>query len=204
MENIDKFVELITEKLLEHLKEETVNKRVFFLGESDTDTSLNHVRTDSIEEADVIVIGSGQLSSLLRLSSLSPANPVEESVIEFLLLGKEVYAFDQNFQLGSYKQTSRAFLYKELLQKKDILEKYGVTFYQDGELANLLSDKNLAVLDLDRPKAQQSSSVKKTLITATKLRELGLTDGDSFRIEKGMLVTALALDYLNDHNISIV
>lgn len=204
MENIDKLVELITEKLLDRLNKVPAEKRFFLLGELENIPSLDGARTDLLEEADVIIIGTQQLYPLLRLASLSPVNLVEEGIVEAMLAGKKVYASDQNFQLQSYKQSSKTFLYKELLQKKDILEKYGVTFYQDGELGNLLAEQKSTVFNSLSSKEKQPASGKRILITESKLQEMGLSDGDTFKIEKGMLVTALARDYLNRHKISIL
>lgn len=205
MENIDKLIELITEKLLVRLKEQSIKKQFFLLGELENALSQNYMRTDSLKEADIVIIGTQQLYPLLRLASLSPANSVEEELIGALLSGKKVYASDQNFQLQSYKQYSKMILYKELLQRKDILEKYGVTFYKDGSLEKLLVENIfLNEFNVMGSKQKYSSSKKRTLITESKLRELNLVDGSTFKIEKEMLVTALARDYLNRHKISII
>ena len=50
----------------------------------------------------------------------------------------------------------------------------------------------------------QPKSVEKVgLLTEKKLIEMNLSDHDRIRIKKGMIVTALAKDYLKRHNIII-
>jgi conserved uncharacterized protein len=54
----------------------------------------------------------------------------------------------------------------------------------------------------------KNSSTPKTvekvgLLTEKKLIEMNLSDNDSIRLKKGMIVTALAKDYLKRHNINI-
>lgn len=204
MENIDKLVQLITEKLMERLKDQSEDERCFFLGELDCSNSVDFVRTNLVEEADVVIIGNHQLHSLLRLASLTPSNSIEEQIIEALLSGKRVYASDQNFKLQHCMQSSKSVLYKELIRKKEILEKYGIAFYQDRDLVNVLSDKKPSGFNLSSSKQEHHIFNKRTLITESKLRELELADGDTFKIEKGMIVTALAKDYLNRRNINII
>ena len=41
------------------------------------------------------------------------------------------------------------------------------------------------------------------MLTEKKLIEMNLSDNDSIRLKKGMIVTALAKDYLKRHNINI-
>jgi conserved uncharacterized protein len=42
------------------------------------------------------------------------------------------------------------------------------------------------------------------LLTEKRLREMGLPESGSFKIEKGMIVTALARDYLKRQKIEII
>ena len=49
-----------------------------------------------------------------------------------------------------------------------------------------------------------STTVKTVLLTEKKLREMGLPENGSFKIEKGMIVTALARDYLKCQKIEII
>ena len=46
--------------------------------------------------------------------------------------------------------------------------------------------------------------IKTVLLTEKKLREMGLPENGSFKIEKGMIVTALARDYLKRQKIEII
>ena len=52
---------------------------------------------------------------------------------------------------------------------------------------------------------QKAKAPSKTvLLTEKKLREMGLPENGSFKIEKGMIVTALARDYLKRQKIEII
>ncbi|MBF0777595.1 ethanolamine utilization protein [Streptococcus cuniculi] len=210
MENLDKLVQLITDRLLENLQDEPNETSVYLIGKDRTDALLveNGYRLVKHGEcADVVVVDCLALDAFLRIASLCPANEVESAILTSLLDGKPVYVSLETFNVEQYKHSARSRLYRELLEQKAKLEKYGVQFYRENQLLNLLDTcrtekEEFSPQQID--KKALTPKAKTNLITEAKLRAMGLGEGDSFAIEKGMIVTALAKDYLKRHKIRIV
>ena len=81
-------------------------------------------------------------------------------------------------------------------------------FYKKEELLSLLEEStcgenNKPLNDVTKNETQPKSVEKVGLLTEKKLIEMNLSDHDRIRIKKGMIVTALAKDYLKRHNIII-
>lgn len=208
MENIDKLVQLITDRLLENLQHKPNEAAVFLVGKDSTAKFLAshgyHV-AHSHTSADLVVVDDLALDAFLRIASLCPANAKESSVLTSLLEGKKVLISLEAFNLEQYKRSAKSMLYRELLGQKTKLEKYGAVFYRENQLLSLLEAKEVAKeAVVKHPAAQVSSSPKSKLITEAKLRAMQLSEGDTFSLEKGMIVTALAKDYLKRHKIRIV
>lgn len=212
MENLDKLVQLITDRLLENLQDGPNETSVYLIGKDRTDALLveNGYRlVKHAECADVVVVDCLALDAFLRIASLCPANEVESNVLTSLLDGKPVYVSLETFNVEQYKHSARSRLYRELVEQKAKLEKYGVQFYRENQLLNLLgacvAEKEAFVPQQPEKKSiNQPQQSKTNLVTEAKLRAMGLAEGDSFVIEKGMIVTALAKDYLKRHKIRIV
>lgn len=207
MENLDKLVQLITDRLLENLQQSPDLNRtsVYVIGKSATTELLrNHGYQvlDRHEAADFVVVDCLHLDSFLRVASLAPANEVESNLLTSLLEGKKVLVALETFDIEQYKHSAKSLLYRELMQQKSKLEKYGAQFYTEGNLLALLGHAQKMAEEVSvRP--QKQVEAKSRLITEGKLRELGLTEGDVFKIEKDMIVTALAKDYLKRQKIRI-
>ncbi|MBP2621321.1 ethanolamine utilization protein [Streptococcus panodentis] len=205
MENIDKLVQLITDRLLENLQQASQAKRIYLLGQESTASLLlseGYQLTQDAEEADCLLAENLSLDAYLRIASLCPINEAETLLLSALLAGKEVLAPLESFRVNQYKQSAKALLYRELQQQKAKLERYGLCFYE--------KDRLLAVLAPSQEKQQAAASAcsgpaaKTRLITEGRLKEMGLRQGDEFRMDKGMIVTALARDYLKRHKIRII
>lgn len=211
MENIDKLVQLITDRLLEKLQVED-QASVYFRGHDKTKTTLlaeGFALVDDVALADYVVLDNLSVDAFLRLAALCPTTADESQVLTALLTGKKVLVSSDSLDLLSYKQTASSLLYRNLLKQKEVLEKYGLQFYQEEQLPLLLGKTKaepakpvVAKQTLVREKATPTG--KRRLITETKLREMDLADGGTFKVEKGMIITALAKDYLSRHHITIV
>ncbi|GGE33146.1 hypothetical protein [Streptococcus himalayensis] len=210
MENLDKLVQLITDRLLENLQDGPNETSVYLIGKDRTDALLveNGYRVvNNCECADAVVVDCLTLDAFLRIASLCPANEVESNLLTSLLDGKPVYVSLETFNVEQYKHSARSRLYRELVEQKVKLEKYGVQFYRENQLLSILGTQlaekeEAAPQKLERKAA--SPKGKTNLITEAKLQAMDLSEGDSFVIEKGMIVTALAKDYLKRHKIRIV
>lgn len=208
MENIDRLVELITDRLLENLQHSPDTRPIYLIGGERTAgllTGKGYQLTSDMEGADCILVDSLALDSFLRIAALCPTNEIESGLLAALLKGKRVLVARETFDVNQYKNSAKTLLYRELLQQKAKLEKYGLQFYEKDQLLSLLSQEKA-----DRKERQTAlpsaagPSKKSSLVTEAKLKGLDLSEGDSFQLEKGMIITALARDYLKRHKIRIV
>lgn len=210
MANIDKLVQLITDRLLEKMASETDKSSVYLVGKDSTRNLLlaeGFGLSDDVTKADYVVVDDLAVDGFLRLAALCPTTIEENNLLTALLTGKKVLASSTNLDLLAYKQTATSLLYRNLLKQKETLEKYGLQFYQEEQLLTLLSGGKAeqAVGQVSKIKAKPAQPAgKRLLVTESKLREMDLVDGGTFQVSKGMIITALAKDYLNRHHITIV
>lgn len=220
MENLDQLVHMITDRLLENFQNKPVEKTVLLVGKESTAEQLKEAGYNVVTDVtsilvDAIVIDHLSVDSFLRVASLCPTTDVETTVLNNLLEGKKVYALSSLFDVERYKKLATQTLYRELLQQKNKLEKYGLKFFNSENLLNILGTTESKSKVIDKvfdatthkeivPKRASSNNAPKTkLITESKLKEMGLSEGDVFVVEKGMIVTALAKDYLKRHKITM-
>lgn len=220
MENLDQLVQMITDRLLENFQNKPVEKTVLLVGKESTAEQLKEAGYNVVTDVtsilvDAIVIDHLSVDSFLRVASLCPTTDVETTVLNNLLEGKKVYALSSLFDVERYKRLATQTLYRELLQQKNKLEKYGLKFFNSENLLNILGTVESKSKVIDKvfdatthkeivPKRASSNNAPKTkLITESKLKEMGLSEGDVFVVEKGMIVTALAKDYLKRHKITM-
>lgn len=213
MENIDKLVQLITDRLLENLQDEPDRKTVYVIGK---DQTVNCLETNGFcltahpEAADYMVVDGLAVDALLRVAALCPTSEPESLVLNSLLAGRKVLVSVACFDTEQYKNKAKSLLYREMLQQKAKLETYGVTFYQEGNLLAYLESTpkteapRQVMTESSRPSRERiSEQPQSKLITETRLRSMGLSEGDVLKLEKGMIVTALAQDYIKRHRIIV-
>lgn len=214
MENLDKIVDLITDRLMDKLQVESYKSSVFVIGAFDTPDILEREGYQVVKNsssADIILVESIGFDAMLRIASLCPLTADEAVVIKSLLKGKKVLVLNESFDFHQYKQTSKALLFQDLQEQYEKLIRYGVQFYKKEELVSILEEStestggenNKPVQDVTKNSSTPKTVEKVGLLTEKKLIEMNLSDNDSIRLKKGMIVTALAKDYLKRHNINI-
>ena len=211
MENLDKIVDLITDRLMDKLQVESDKSSVFVIGAFDTPDILDREGYQVVKNsssADIILVESIGFDAILRIASLCPLTADEAVVIKSLLKGKKVLVLNESFDFHQYKQTSKALLFQDLQEQYEKLIRYGVQFYKKEELVSILEEStggenNKPVQDVIKNSSTPKTVEKVGLLTEKKLIEMNLSDNDSIRLKKGMIVTALAKDYLKRHNINI-
>ena len=211
MENLDKIVDLITDRLMDKLQVESYKSSVFVIGAFDTPDILEREGYQVVKNsssADIILVESIGFDAMLRIASLCPLTADEAVVIKSLLKGKKVLILNESFDFHQYKQTSKALLFQDLQEQYEKLIRYGVQFYKKEELVSILEEStggenNKPVQDVIKNSSTPKTVEKVGLLTEKKLIEMNLSDNDSIRLKKGMIVTALAKDYLKRHNINI-
>ncbi|EFV99183.1 ethanolamine utilization protein [Streptococcus australis] len=211
MENLDKIVDLITDRLMDKIQVESYKSSVFVIGAFDTPDILDREGYQVEKKsscADIILVESIGFDAMLRIASLCPLTSDEAVVIKSLLKGKKVLVLNELFDFHQYKQTSKALLFQDLQEQYEKLVRYGVQFYKKEELVSILEEStggenNNPVQDVSKSSSTHKTVEKVGLLTEKKLIEMNLSDNDSIRLKKGMIVTALAKDYLKRHNIKI-
>lgn len=211
MENLDKIVDLITDRLMDKLQVESDKSSVFVIGAFDTPDILyreGYQVVKNSSSADIILVESIGFDAMLRIASLCPLTADEAVVIKSLLKGKKVLVLNELFDFHQYKQSSKALLFQDLQEQYEKLIRYGVQFYKKEELIAILEESTSGENNKPAHDVPKNSSTPKTvekvgLLTEKKLIEMNLSDNDSIRLKKGMIVTALAKDYLKRHNINI-
>jgi len=211
MENLDKIVDLITDRLMDKLQVDSYKSSVFVIGAFDTPDILDREGYQVVKNsssADIILVESIGFDAMLRIASLCPLTADEAVVIKSLLKGKKVLVLNESFDFHQYKQTSKALLFQDLQEQYEKLIRYGVQFYKKEELVSILEEttdgeNNKPVQDVTKNSSAPKTVEKVGLLTEKKLIEMNLSDNDSIRLKKGMIVTALAKDYLKRHNINI-
>lgn len=211
MENLDKIVDLITDRLMDKLQVESYKSSVFVIGAFDTPDILEREGYQVVKNsssADIILVESIGFDAMLRIASLCPLTADEAVVIKSLLKGKKVLVLNESFDFHQYKQTSKALLFQDLQEQYEKLIRYGVQFYKKEELVSILEEttggeNNMPVQEVTKNSSTPKTVEKVGLLTEKKLIEMNLSDNDSIRLKKGMIVTALAKDYLKRHNINI-
>ena len=214
MENLDKIVDLITDRLMDKLQVDSYKSSVFVIGAFDTPDILDREGYQVVKNsssADIILVESIGFDAMLRIASLCPLTADEAVVIKSLLKGKKVLVLNESFDYHQYKQTSKALLFQDLQEQYEKLIRYGVQFYKKEELVSILEEStestggenNKPVQDVTKNSSTPKTVEKVGLLTEKKLIEMNLSDNDSIRLKKGMIVTALAKDYLKRHNINI-
>ena len=214
MENLDHLVDLITDRLMEKLKQKPQKPSVYVIGGDKIPDLLEREGFQVVKDsctAEIVVVESLGFDAFLRLSSLCPLAVEEAVILKSLLKGKKVLVSDSAFAIQQYKQSSKVHLYQELQGQREKLIRYGLQFYKEGQLLALLENDQAEEprLEVKRAVTEEVSPKTKTpsktvLLTEKKLREMGLPENGSFKIEKGMIVTALARDYLKRQKIEII
>ena len=211
MENLDKIVDLITDRLMDKLQVESYKSSVFVIGAFDTPDILDREGYQVVKNsssADIILVESIGFDAMLRIASLCPLTEEEAVGIKSLLKGKKGLVLNESFDFHQFKQTSKALLFQDLHAQYEKLIRYGVQFYKKEELVSILEEStggenNKPVQDVIKNSSTPKTVEKVGLLTEKKLIEMNLSDNDSIRLKKGMIVTALAKDYLKRHNINI-
>lgn len=208
MENVDKLVQLITDRLLENMQHAPTNKSVLLIGGTKQTADLFEQAGYALVEelqltTEYIVVESVQIDSLLRVAALCPTTEQESALVKGLLQGKAVYVLNSTVQLETYRKTATPLLFKELLNQKQKLEKYGVTFCDQVDFIAQKCSATVEVEQIVKSNQVVKADKKSKLITEAKLRDLNLSQGDVFVATKGTIVTSLAKDYLKRHKITL-
>lgn len=212
MENIDRLVQLVTDRLLESFQVKSEKGRVYLIGGQEIATLLteNQMELTTYQElADWVVVDKLCRDALLRVASLCPTSEDEVALLTALLSGKKVLVSSDCFDIESYRKTATNRLYREMLQQKSKLEGYGIRFYRPETLLQILisergqEKRDLSTVGTSSEQVWSGREGGSKLITESRLRAMDLAEGDVLKLEKGTIVTALAKDYIQRLRIKV-
>jgi len=121
MENLDKIVDLITDRLMDKIQVETHKASVFVIGAFDIPEIVSKEGYQVVKQsssADIILVESIGFDAMMRIASLCPLNADEAVVIKSLLKGKKVLVPVESFDFHQFKQTSKALLFQDLQEHR--------------------------------------------------------------------------------------
>lgn len=201
MDQMEKIVQLVTDRLLSQLEQKTEQPTIAFYGPKNSKV-LHFYEQKGYREADtlvsvpeVVVVTEMPLFTLTRLANLAPQGKDEEKLLKRLFKQQTTFIVEEGLEYQNPEANVPKMMKPVFDRARIDLQKWGASFvnltYFDGEkTAGSLTQKS-------------SASAKKELITATKIQNLKLRSGDHFVVTPNMIITALAKDYLRDQGISI-
>lgn len=143
------------------------------------------------KQSDVLVISEINKYSIPRIANIIPINAEEELVLDYVQDGKTVYLLSDSIQ--GMNNTAGDQFNKKYNQHVNELKKMGIqivneSFFSIEKKGNARSGEH---------------GTKKKLITLDYIQSFSLNRNDTFEIDKNVIITPLAVDYLKDLNIQI-
>lgn len=200
MDDIDKVVRLVTDRLIEKLQASD-QSTVAFIGEPTEEMGryfqekgYSDITNREIISPDLLVVTKLPLYSLTRLAQLVPQNDSEEKILNRLLNKQALWILEEGMGFTQKRQNMPSQMVPVFDKAKLELQKWGAKYVTQATF-----QKGTPVAAAPTKKV----STKKELITIAKVQQLKLGAGAVFQVQPNMIVTALAKDYLRDHDILI-
>lgn len=202
MEQIDKIIELVTDRLMDELSQiqPTLGPTFAILGKQE-DYILQHYKQGgyqdrtgkNLQSPEVLVVTEMPMFMLTRLSHLTPVNQTEEQLLNRLMAQQLIIVLEEGMEYIQKKSQISKSMIPVFEKAKMELQKWGVKFVNPSYFKN-----EKAVVPTEQI---NTAPMKKELITAQKIQNMHLQEGEVFEVTSNMIVTALAKDYLHDQNI---
>lgn len=143
------------------------------------------------KQSDVLVITEINTYSIPRIANIIPVNEEEELILDYVLNNKTVYLLLDAIQEFSNKAGDQ--LKKRYNQHLNELKKVGVQIVDDSFFS----------IESRANSRMGEHSTKKKLITLDYIQSFSLNRNDTFELDKNVIITPLAMDYLKDLNIQV-
>ncbi|ABW18356.1 hypothetical protein [Alkaliphilus oremlandii] len=201
MDNIEIFVQKITDILMQRLEKEEPRKTLAFLGKEYTSIRTYYeqkgYRIVSFQEKmDEVIVTELPILNMNRLALGLPQGEDEIIIWDRLLKQKKVMVLQEGMELYISRQNISPALLQVLEHYKKQLVKYGVSILP---LKNFEKSRE-TIHDV---KNEAHKGGKKELLTIAKVREMNLQEGDIFEADPNTIITALARDYMRDLGVQI-
>lgn len=162
--------------------------------------------TKEINKADLIVIPILTRNTLSKISNGISDNLVTLGISEAIMMNKKIIAvkdsFDPNNSVNIYLGYARNKAYNEmLLNYLKVLEDMGIEFINAEELKNKINDFFNFNIEIKK----NNKVVKKIFSGVLTLEDILSNNGklEELCIQKGTIISPLALDYVNNNKIKI-
>ena len=200
MDELDKVVRLVTDRLIEKLQE-TDQSTVAFVGEPTAEMmryfnekGYSDITNREIMSPDLLVVVKLPVYTLTRLAQLAPQSDTEEKILNRLLNKQALWIIEEGLAITQKRQNIPSQMGQVFDKAKQELQRWGAKYVNQA-----FFEKGAAVVTTDKSKV----STKKELMTVTKAQQLNLSAGEVFYVQPNMILTALAKDYLRDRDIVI-
>lgn len=205
MDNIEIVVQKITDIIIQRLKKEEPKKTVTFFGKEYSSIRIYYEKRGyeigSVKDKydmDILIVTELTILNMNRIALGLPQTEDEVIIWERLLNKKDVVFLEEGMELQEIRHVAPRTLLQVLDNYKNQLVKYSATILALKNFEQINETINKEV------KHVINKSHKKELLTIAKVRKLNLQAGDIYEVDKNIIVTALARDYMRDIGVQIV
>lgn len=166
---------------------------------------------ESVRDCDLLVIPMMCLQLLSYLANGISAGARERFVLTMLLKGKRVIVLEEGLLYRKYKHTSPVMLYKLYDGFANQLKSYGMMTVRESDLLSAcVNDERIAETqkevfntDASVDLIPQSEVLTSKVITEADVKKYRLQNVKEIVIARQSIITPLAQDYLNTHQMSV-
>lgn len=205
MDNIELIVQKITDIIMQRLQKEEAKRTVTFLGKEYSSIRIYYekkgyeiVSVKDKYDTDIVIVTELSILNMNRIALGLPQTEDEVIIFERLLNNKDVIFLEEGMELQGIKHITSRTLLQVLNNYKNQLVKYGASILALKNFEKINETINKEVKDV------VNKEDKKELLTLAKVRKLDLQAGDVYEVNKTIIVTALARDYMRDLGVQIV
>lgn len=205
MDNIEMVVQKITDIIMQRLQKEEAKRTVTFLGKEYSSIRIYYeekgyeiVSVKDKYDTDIVIVTELSILNMNRIALGLPQTEDEVIIFERLLNNKDVVLLEEGMELQGIKHVTSRTLLQVLENYKNQLVKYGASILALKNFEKINETINKEVKDV------VNKVDKKELLTLAKVRKLDLQAGDIYEVNKNIIVTALARDYMRDLGVQIV
>lgn len=205
MDNIELIVQKITDIIMQRLQKEEAKRTVTFLGKEYSSIRIYYekkgyeiVSVKDKYDTDIVIVTELSILNMNRIALGLPQTEDEVIIFERLLNNKDVIFLEEGMELQEIKHVTSRTLLQVLDNYKNQLVKYGASILALKRFEKINETINKEVKDV------VNKVDKKELLTLEKVRKLDLQAGDVYEVNKNIIVTALARDYMRDLGVQIV
>ncbi len=161
---------------------------------------MNEYQCDA-GQYDVIVLRAVSNTALGKIAGGSADSPFTETAVKAILLGKPIFALEDDTELFRYRETAPKPYYDMMMQKIELLKSSGIRFYSGEQIVSRLLERETPRSDCGQC-AGEPFCLEKRIITERDIHNLHERSIKQIRISRKTIVTDLAREYAERRGIS--